>query len=128
MRAADGRGQSVAEAVRPDDPEVTQLVHDIEVFGVEVGSRQTEIELDRPFMARFGDLSPEEIARITIYTNTRRMAGALGEAFAAGAVVDGQAGIERMLATLHFEQLLNRFFLCSRLAQDAVPSIDENLV
>ncbi|MDJ1009434.1 MAG: double-strand break repair protein AddB [Paracoccaceae bacterium] len=37
------------------------------------------------FHARFGALKPAEIARITIYANTRRMAGAIAEALAARA-------------------------------------------
>lgn len=52
------------------------------------------------FMARFGDLSPAEIARITIYTNTRRMAGAIGEAFAAR----GPGLLPRLLAVTDLAQ------------------------
>ena len=29
----------------------------IEVFGIEIGARKREIDLDRPIMARFGDLA-----------------------------------------------------------------------
>jgi len=55
-------------------PERLKKRHPIEVFGVEIGSRERQIDLGRPFMARFGDIVRIEAGvrdlRVTLKSGT----------------------------------------------------------
>jgi hypothetical protein len=55
-------------------PEQLKERHPIEVFGVKIASREREIALDRPFMARFGDIARIETrgihVRLTLKSGT----------------------------------------------------------
>jgi hypothetical protein len=55
-------------------PEQLEVRSPIEIFGVEIASRERKIDLDRPFMARFGDIARIEAEgrdfRVTLKSGT----------------------------------------------------------